>query len=79
MFEIDKSIPIPPPSGRNNRKYPFDKMETGDSFFVPLANGKSPSAVFASVKAAKRRLKINLTTARVDGGIRVWRIAGEPA
>jgi hypothetical protein len=75
-FKIDKSVPIPEKTVRR-AKYPFKNMEEGDSFFVPLPDGKSPSGVYASISTAKNRLKINLTTAREDGGIRVWRIPQE--
>lgn len=75
IFKIEKSIPIPEARGRRAKKYPFEQMEVGDSFFVPLEEGKSPSAIHASIATAKHRLGINLTTAREEGGIRVWRIA----
>ena len=75
-FKIEKSIPLPERKTRP-MKYPFKSMDEGDSFFVPLADGQSPSSVYASISTAKNRLKINLTTAREDGGIRVWRIPQE--
>jgi hypothetical protein len=76
MFEIEKSIPLPKPNGRRSKIYPFEAMKIGDSFLVPLDVGKSPSGIFSAVSQAKKRLEISLTTARVEGGVRVWRIAG---
>lgn len=74
-FKIEKGIPVPKHNTRFAKQYPFGKMEIGDSFLVPLAADKSPSSVYSALSQAKKRLKINLTSARVDGGVRVWRIA----
>jgi hypothetical protein len=73
-FEIEKGIPVPRPSGRRAKAYPFEKMEIGDSFLVPLERDKSPSSIHSAISQAKKRLNINLTSARVEGGVRVWRI-----
>lgn len=73
-YKIEKRIPLPPNAASSIKKYPFDKLEIGDSFFVPLQNGKSPSGLFASISQAKKRLNINLFSAKVKGGHRVWRI-----
>ena len=74
-FTIEKGVPLPEHKKRYEKKYPFETMEIGDSFVVPIAPDKSPSGLFSSISQAKKRLNINLTTARVDGGIRVWRVA----
>ena len=34
-IKIETDVPVPVPASR--RTYPFDKMEVGDSFFLPLA------------------------------------------
>jgi hypothetical protein len=73
-YEIEKSSPLPE-SSRKRSPYPFAELYIGDSFLVPLDRDKSPSSIYAAVSAAKKRHNINLTTARVEGGIRVWRIA----
>lgn len=74
-YTIEKGVPLP--SGRRERrdKYPYADMEVGDSFLIPLAKDRSTSGIYASVSVAKRRHNINLATARVDGGVRIWRIA----
>ena len=73
-YTIEKAIPFP--EGKKRRStYPFEQMEIGDSFLVPLDRDKSPSGIYAAVSNAKKRHNINLTSARVEGGIRVWRIA----
>lgn len=75
MLPIDRAIPVPEHNRRSAKKYPFEQMEIGDSFLVPLAADKSPSGIYSSIAQAKKRLSINLTSARVEGGLRVWRIA----
>jgi len=73
QLKIDKGIPLPARKGRA-KKYPFDQMDIGDSFLVPVGATKSDSSIYSSMSQAKKRLNINLTCARVDGGVRVWRI-----
>ena len=37
-MEIKRNVPIPKairPPGKGRRKYPFDSMDVGDSFFLP--------------------------------------------
>lgn len=61
---------LPTPNKRLNR-YPFAKMEVGDSFFAPL----TPSA--SILTSARRHLPKRFTTRSVveNGvrGVRVWR------
>jgi hypothetical protein len=72
-YKIEKSVPFPAKMPRE--KYPFLQMDVGDSFLVHLEVGKSPSSIYAAVSAAKKRLNANFRTARVEGGIRIWRVA----
>lgn len=67
-MEIDKGIPVPESFGRRlgERKYPLDKMEVGDSFFV---TGKRPN-----FKGAADKLGIICTSRKEKDGFRVWRI-----
>lgn len=74
-IQIDKGIPVPAHNKKYAKKYPFQEMEIGDSFLMPLPDGKSPGSLYAAMSGAKKRFNINLTAARVDGGVRVWRIA----
>ena len=75
-FKIEKRVPIPKKLKTSIKKYPFEKLKVGDSFLVPLADGKSPSSLFSAISQAKKRLNINLFSAKVKGGRRVWRMAG---
>jgi hypothetical protein len=74
-FTIEKAIPIPEHNRKFAKQYPFEQMEIGDSFLVPLATDKSPSNIYSALSQAKKRLNINLTSARVEGGLRIWRIS----
>jgi len=88
MYEIEKNIPI---RGRRSTEsaYPFDYMEVGDSFFIPLSaiEVKAPYSI-KELRKAKRVLAASLYNAvkrrhsgmkiairATDGliGIRVWR------
>ncbi len=74
---IDKHIPVPIRHGGRSAIYPWDKMNVGDSFFVP---GKTYYQVSGSVNY--HRIKHpgwkmsgrNLTENGV-AGVRFWRIA----
>ena len=79
MFQIERDIPIPPRAVRKSSSlYPFEDMQVGDSFLVPL-NG-------AKVELVRGRIQNQLTRFRkadsakkfsmrvIEGGIRVWRI-----
>lgn len=76
MISIDKSVPIPEfamEKSTGMRKYPFQKMEIGDSIFFENATHDSNS-----IHAAKRYFSRNKKTmiARKQGsGIRIWRIS----
>lgn len=72
MFEIEKGVPAP--SAPRNAKYPFRNMEIGDSFFVP-DDKASEDALRSSASAFGKHNSIKLKVKRVEGGLRVWRIA----
>jgi len=70
---IDKGVPLPEKNVR--WKYPFDRMEVGDSFFVV---NKDTTQMSALCKRAGHRLEARFVTAKAerDGqdGVRVWRM-----
>lgn len=70
MTVIEKGIPMAP-SGASYARYPWDKMEIGDSFLArPGSNGR---ALAVNATAARPGKKF---ACRVNGGIhRVWRTA----
>jgi len=71
---------IPTPKNRYSPKYPWNEMEVGDSFFVPIESTK-PINVRGSVAGINRRrqdAKFFASSVRENGkpiGIRVWRIS----
>lgn len=75
IYKIEQ-VGAPPRSavGRS-RKYPFDDMKVGDSFFVPRMK---PSGLGGSIKLASLRLgyKFSTRTELVNGirGLRVYRV-----
>jgi hypothetical protein len=77
-FKIDKTVPAPRDAGRPNRKYPLDKLQIGDSFFVPAEEVNSIDSVVQSALRYGRRHGVKFTTRKVTekgkDGVRVWRI-----
>jgi len=80
-IEIEKNIPIPEKPLRKRRgKYPFIKMEIGDSFAVKITNewnGKNiKNSLYSSYKNFKRRFKMNWNFAIriLENEVRIWRI-----
>lgn len=79
MVEIEKGVPVPveekPFAGfaRSKSKYPFAEMEVGDSvFYEGESNGGKVHA--SMVKSGQRHGRV-FTSRKVDGGLRIWRIA----
>ena len=72
MFTIEKNVPL-----IAKHSYPFDKMESGDSFFIPLEE-KKIDYVRAQINNIKRKMpgKV-ISTRKEEGGLRVWLINKE--
>ena len=76
--QIDKGVPIPPTKTRRGTKYacyrrsPIRQLEIGDSFFWPSAEPVADSRNFLT---SAKTGGFKITTRRVEGGIRVWRIS----
>lgn len=71
-MEIEKNVPLRDRLRGGPRKYPFDRMEVGDSVVICTEN--AISAKVCANQYGKRAGKQFAT--RVEGeGIRVWRIA----
>jgi len=68
---IDRDIPIPVPRGGSVCKWPFDKLEIGDSFIVP--NSVIECLSFTT-EANKRYGPRRFISRQVSGGRRFWRI-----
>ena len=81
-IKVEKNVPLPARRGSKNHKYPWEEMEIGDSFSVPI-DGRGPQMVAASVGRAAQVAKIkyqhrySVLTVEENGAkiIRVWRVA----
>ena len=71
MYEIEKNIPRPRKSG--SQKFPLDKMEIDDSFFVPEIDEKPHNISAYLVMYGKRNNK-KYTMRKIQNGYRIWRI-----
>jgi len=74
-MKIEKGIPIPE---KSYIKYPWGKMEVGDSFFLFFEYTKREHQSISGSQASwKRYNKSNykFTIRKVDGGIRAWRLS----
>lgn len=79
-IKIEKDIPIPV----TEIKYPFDKMDIGDSFFIPENDKKVRFKIQCAVRSYFNiyRKKTNfivestmkITSKSLEDGVRVWRI-----
>ncbi len=75
MFKIEKNIPL-----AAKKSYPFDDMEPGDSFFVPVADPKKIGYVRAQINNFKKNNKnMVIATRAEETGLRVWLISKEKA
>lgn len=78
--KIEKGIPAPAPRARGVRhKYPFLKMEVGDSFAIPLMEGKKTlKNLYSAMQHYKKTHDIHCVSKQfIEKGmkkVRVWRI-----
>jgi len=75
-IKIDEErIPIPAPNTGPKRgkafKYPFHKLEVGESFYVENLQSRN---LGGSVTYASKVLGRKFTTRSMEGGVRVWRV-----
>lgn len=68
-FKVERGIPLP---ARANERYPFDKMNVGDSFTFRLS---SRSTVASAATAFGKANQMRFRTAKIDETTcRCWRI-----
>lgn len=69
-FKIEKDVPVVRAS-----KYPFPKMDVGDSFLVPNTTTYARDGKTAIAAASRFGLKHGwkFVCRTVDGGVRIWR------
>ena len=69
MIEIDKDIPRP--LSTKGSKYPFERMDLGDSFFVP---GITSSHLSNGARQWGRHHNMKFVVRKEADGARVWRV-----
>lgn len=80
--QVEKNIPLPPPRQPRKRKeprYPWHKMDVGDSFFIKARKNQvyiKASSIMACAKGWADRNKngMKFTSRIVDNGVRIFRI-----
>lgn len=75
-IKVQKGLKIPKINGKGGRpaKYPFEKLNVGDSFFSPGLNTRH--TIYSALKNYNAKFateKIEILTRREGDGIRVWR------
>lgn len=71
VIKIDKGIPVPADLERRNaRKYPFNTMEVGDSFFVTEGFTAARNSAYTY---KKQNPGWDFTWAHEGDGCRIWR------
>jgi len=80
LVKIEDGIPMPEkfPKGGRRKKYPWDEIEVGQSFVIPVANIKNAKSfrnARAQVYQAQLIHKRIFTTKQTTKGLRVWRVS----
>ncbi len=73
MFKIEKNIPL-----KATHAYPFDQMESGDSFLIPETDSKKIGYIRAQINAMKNKYPNKvISTRKEETGLRVWLVSKE--
>lgn len=70
---VEYNIPVPPP----NKKWPWDTMDVGGSFFAPMKGERVKFIRQMRVQAARagRKYERTFQTRVTRNGMRIWRKA----
>lgn len=75
---ITRDIPIPPSArvlkGGFNKKYPWDLLDIGDSFTVPLKSGRDLLRQQNSIRNCAKNRGLRVVTRAEGNDLRVWRV-----
>lgn len=76
--DLEQGLAIPEPARNTPTKYPFKKMEVGDSFLTEFSEEDDRplirKRIYAAVSWANKNYAPNTYVARtVEEGMRVWR------
>lgn len=70
-YKIDEAVKIPDPQSGRKFKYPWDKMQPGDSILVGI-DDNTTSARSSAFKYAKKHGMIFISRS-TSKGLRIWR------
>ena len=74
-FKIESGVPIPSTVRIGRTKYPLDRLQVGNSFFVPLNDLKRAKNLRATFSSRAKKKGISVVSIADDTGVRVWRTA----
>jgi len=74
-FKIESGVPIPSNARIGRTKYPLDRLQVGNSFFVPLNDLKRAKNLRATFSSRAKKKGISVVSIADDTGVRVWRTA----
>jgi len=75
-FKIESGIPIPSNARSGRTKYPLDKLQVGNSFFVPIVSDlKKAKNLRVTFSARAKKKGISIVSIADETGVRVWRTA----
>lgn len=79
-IKVEKGIPLPPVRRGPGSKYPWDKLEIGDSFVVATAKLKGfyPTIAKANMLRAPKHFCARTVNEGGRDVVRVWRDADRP-
>ena len=72
-YKIEKDVPLPPPTRRGNKKFPFGEMSVGDSFVIEGKEEFYRGRLAASNYGARNHKKFSCRLME-EGGLRIWRV-----
>ena len=77
MINVDKGVPIP--EAATGRKYPFDQLQVGDSFFAPGKTQSHMNNCAGNYRKSMPHVKFTMRNVKDETGhvigARVWRVA----
>lgn len=83
-IKIEKGVPIPAVA-QGRSKYPFEALEIGDSFLVPVVGEEAQKKMRANLLSSARRItgrtgaQFIVLVRNDEKGVRVWRTVDKDA
>lgn len=74
-FKIESGVPIPSTARGGRTKYPLDRLQVGNSFFVPMSDINKAKNLRSTFSARAKKKGISIVSIADETGVRVWRTA----